>query len=109
MGSVELVEKGQKYGTVYMINPNRDSQVIFENTVKTIHQVWNNTNEKYVVTLYTKDGRQFDFTHKFTNIYTFENKYEMETISALRFDINKTENHVVLSTRDIERAVARRI
>ena len=51
MGSVELVPVGQKYSTEYKINPNNNSQVIFENTIKTIHQVWNNTNGKYIVTL----------------------------------------------------------
>ena len=44
MESVELVPVGHKYSPVYKINPNNISQVIFENTIKTIHQVWNNTN-----------------------------------------------------------------
>ena len=105
MGSVELVQVGQKYSTVYMINPNNDSQVIFEKSI----QVWNNTNEKYAVTLYTNDSQKFDFTKKFTNIYTFANRNEMERISALRFDIDSKENNVLINTRDFVRAVIRRV
>ena len=109
MGSVELVPVGHKYSKEDNINPNNISQVIFENTIKTIHQVWNNTNGNYIVTLYTKDGRHFDFTQKFTNIYTFENRNAMENINALRFDIESTENNVLINTRDFVRAVVRRV
>ena len=109
MKSVELVQVGHKYSTVHRINPNNISQVIFENTIKTIHQVWNNTNGKYILTLYTTDGRHFDFTQKFTNIYTFENINAMENINALRFDIESTENNVLINTRDFKKAVVRRV
>ena len=109
MGSVELVQVGQKYSTVYMINPNNNSQVIFKNTIKTIHQVWNNMNGKYIVTLHTTDGRHFDFTQKFTNIYTFENRNAMERINALSFVIDSTENNLLINTRDFVRAVVRRV
>jgi hypothetical protein len=109
MGSVELVPVEQKYSTEYKINPNNISQVIFENTIKTIHQVWNNTNGKYILTLYTTDGRHFDFTQKSTNIYTFENRNAMETINAFSFDIESTENNLLINTRDFVRAVVRRV
>ena len=109
MESVELVPVGRKYSTVHRINPNNISQVIFENTIKTIHQVWNNTNGKYILTLHTIDCQHFDFTQKFTNIYTFENRNAMENINALRFDIESTENNVLINTRDFVRAVVRRV
>ena len=109
MESVELVPVGHKYSTEYKINPNNISQVIFENTIQTIHQVWNNTNGKYILTLYTTDGQHFDFTQKFTNIYTFENRNAMKKINDLSFVIDSTENNVLINTRDFKRAVVRRV
>ena len=109
MGSVELVQFGQKYSTEYNINPNNFSQVIFDNTVQTIHQVWNNTNGQYIVTLYTTNGQQVDFIQKFTNIHTFATPYDMRTINSLQFNIGSTENNVLINTRDFNRAVVRRV
>ena len=109
MESVELVQVGHKYSTVHRINPNNISQVIFDTTIQTIHQVWNNTNGQYIVTLYTTNGQQVDFTQKFTNIHTFATTHDMTTIYALQFNIGSTENNVLINTRDFNRAVVRRV
>jgi hypothetical protein len=110
MGSIELVEVGHKYGTVYVIPSQLDSYVIFDKKTKTktIHQVLNNTNDNYVVTLSTIDDKEFEFTIKVTNIYTYENQYEKEQINNLQFDIQNSDSAIVIETREFKKGTVKR-
>ena len=110
MGSIELVEVGNKYGTVYVIPSQLDSYVIFDNKTKTktIHQVLNNTNDNFVVTLYTIDDTALEFTKNITNIYTYENQNEKEQINNLQFDIQNSDNNIVIDSREFKKGTVRR-
>ena len=104
------MEVGHKYGTVYIVPIELDSHVIFENQTKTktIHQVLNNTNNNYIVTLYTIHNKQFDFTEKITNTYTYQNEHEKQQISNLQFDIQNSDYYVILSTREFQKGIVKR-
>ena len=110
MGSIELVEVGHKYGTVYVIPSQLDSYVIFDNKTKTktIHQVLNNTNNNYIVTLYTMDDKEFEFTKNITNIYTYENDHEKQQINNLQFDIQNSDTHIIIGNREFKKGTVRR-
>ena len=110
MGSIELVEVGHKYGTVYVIPSQLDSFVIFDSKTKTktIHQVLNNTNNNYIVTLYTMDDKEFEFTKNITNIYTYENDHEKQQINNLQFDIQNSDTRIIIDNREFKKGTVRR-
>ena len=67
---IKLIEEKKVYGVDMEIPEYIESYILFENTQKKISDVYNDTNSKYVVTLYTNTNTYMNFLepHTFNDI-----------------------------------------
>ena len=67
---IKLIEENKVHGVDMEIPEYIESYILFENTTKNISDVYNDTNSKYVVTLYTNTNTYMNFLapHTFNDI-----------------------------------------
>ena len=107
--NIELVEDGEIYGVVIYIPQYIESCVLFDKTSKNIRLVYNNTNYKHVVTLYTDTNTYINFLAHTTTIESiFNNDEHFEWRYAQKIQ-NKNNYTVVLNSKLFVKGVVRKV
>ena len=106
---IELVEDYKLYGVVMEIPEYVESYILFENTKKSFSNVYNKTDSKYVVTLYTDADTYINFLTQHTSILNIcNNDKEYQRFYDQKI-ATKNKYTVVLNSKFFIKGVVRKV